>query len=349
MNGSIHTGGPEQDPSRFGDAIRSVAQLSVAQLHCLRIDVDQKRLINIPTDQLEAVMQSDDGELWVDIEAAQPEDFRQLLEQLPLHPLILEDCIDPHRSSRFSTFDHSLHFEFPVSATHTSDAYLSVICVPGMLITIRTTRIPEIEELLERLDDQALLSEGTKAALLYTILDTLGDSLVEAAREARSQIRELSLAMDRSARAVEIDEIIAIKRQLQDIATIAEEQLFCIRSLVPVETNALAIANQRDYFRDAVRNYETALRLINRYESRTIELHQQYMLALQMRTESRIRILTILSAICMPLTLIAGVYGMNFTEMPELNSEFGYPLTIAVMFAIATGQLVFFYKRGWFR
>ena len=78
------------------------------------------------------------------------------------------------------------------------------------------------------------------------------------------------------------------------------------------------------------------------------ELQQQHASYLQARTETRIRILTILSSICMPLTLIAGIYGMNFAQMPELRSFWGYPVTLALMFTIAVGQLWFFYKRGWF-
>ena len=57
----------------------------------------------------------------------------------------------------------------------------------------------------------------------------------------------------------------------------------------------------------------------------------------------------ILSAICMPLTLIAGIYGMNFNRMPELKATWGYPATLIAMALIVIGQLWFFYKRGWFR
>ena len=82
---------------------------------------------------------------------------------------------------------------------------------------------------------------------------------------------------------------------------------------------------------------------------RPAELQQQYHLSLQSRTDARIRTLTILSSICMPLTLIAGIYGMNFEMMPELDESWGYPVTLSLMGLIAGGQLVFFYRQGWFR
>jgi magnesium transporter len=59
------------------------------------------------------------------------------------------------------------------------------------------------------------------------------------------------------------------------------------------------------------------------------------------------KVLTIFSAIMLPLTFIAGVYGMNFDNMPELHSRYGYLGTLAVMGVVAVGMLIFFWRRGW--
>ena len=253
-------------------------------------------------------------EVWIDIQAPHPNDFRPFLEQLNLHPLIMEDCLDPYRSSRFSSFEKSLHFEFSVFTGKAVDDYLSVVCIPRMLITIRTTQMPAFDGLLRDLESQMQLNAGTKSALLHAILNALGDRLIQAAIGCRDKIRSLSRSMDDNADAVVIDEVISVKRRLQDIATIAEDQLYCVRGLVAIDSDALSIADQRNFLRDEVRNYETALRVLHRHEARAAELQQQYTSCLQARTESRIRVLTILSAICMPLTLIAGIYGMNFAH-----------------------------------
>jgi magnesium transporter len=335
------------DLSHLGDAIDCLATLPVGQLRCYRIDTDSRRLVAIAPLQLSEEWAEKTEEVWIDIQASQPTLFQEFLEKLELHPLIIEDCLDPYRSSRFSSYDTSLHFEFPVFATDSVDNYLSVICVPRMLITIRTTPISAVDSMLGSLDTQVRLNDGTKSALLYAILDALGDCLIHAARNGRSEIRQLSQSMDKEPGAVDVEKIISVKRRLQDITMIAEDQLYCIRALIAVDSDALPISGQRDYLRDAVRNYETALRVVHRYESRTTELHQQYFLSLQAKTETRIRILTILSSIFLPLTLIAGIYGMNFASMPELQSSWGYPATLGTMLAIAIGQLLFFYKRGW--
>ena len=61
------------------------------------------------------------------------------------------------------------------------------------------------------------------------------------------------------------------------------------------------------------------------------------------------KILTVISAIFLPLSLIAGIYGMNFIDMPELKNPVAYPVTLLLMVGIAFGMLAFFYRRGWFK
>ena len=134
-----------------------------------------------------------------------------------MHPLIIEDRLDPYRSSRFSSFQTSLHFEFPVFSKDSVDDYLSVICVPRLLVTIRTTQIRAIDRLLQDLDTDVQLNEGTKSALLYALLDRLGDRLIQAAREARGEIRRITESLDRGADDVDADEIVTVRRTLQDI------------------------------------------------------------------------------------------------------------------------------------
>ena len=340
-----------QQPStnvQLEEALSRLDPHQVEQIRCFRIGASSCRLVSITPAALAQEWATSTDDVWIDIQASHPLAFRTFLEPLDLHPLILEDCLDAQRSSRFSSYDTSLHFEVPVTIEAGQDHYLSVICLPRILITIRTAPIPEVDHVMQDLDHHLQLNAGTKSALLYAILDELTDHLVQAAADVRLKIRELFRAMDSRPESVDVEQIVAAKRIVQDICLVAEDQLFCVSSLIPVDSQALQMAPQRDYLRDAARNYEAALRVLQRYASGAAELHQQYHSSLQAKTEARLRILTILSSICMPLTLIAGIYGMNFARMPELRASWGYPVTLTAMAAIAVGQLLFFYKRGWF-
>jgi magnesium transporter len=72
-----------------------------------------------------------------------------------------------------------------------------------------------------------------------------------------------------------------------------------------------------------------------------------YMSVVGNRMNEIMKVLTIFSAIMLPLTFIAGVYGMNFEHMPELPTQYGYFAVLVIMLAVAIGMLVFFWKRGW--
>ena len=69
----------------------------------------------------------------------------------------------------------------------------------------------------------------------------------------------------------------------------------------------------------------------------------------QDRTNQRLAVLTVISAIFLPLTLLAGIYGMNFDVMPELHYRYAYPLVIGLMVAVAIGMILYFRTRGWFK
>ena len=69
----------------------------------------------------------------------------------------------------------------------------------------------------------------------------------------------------------------------------------------------------------------------------------------QDRTNQRLAVLTVISAIFLPMTLLAGVYGMNFEVMPELHFRYAYPAVLVLMVAVAAGMILYFRSRGWFK
>ena len=330
--------------------IAALQQFSTPKRRVHRIVVEHRHVVPASLQELEDAWRSSDDDLWVDLrvdgDLALLED---LLDALTVHPLIREDCLGTHRSSRFSSYERSLHFEVPLlDDDGAEERYLSVLCVPRLLVTIRSHDIRGLDAMM-RDWEEIQLHVGRKSALLHTIQDALLGRLIRAAHEARTQIHHLSRQLDETPASVDVHEILAIKRRVQAITTVAEDQLYSASSLVSVDTVAFPMSGQRDYWRDANRSYEALLRVLQRYEMRAADIHQQYVAALQTKTESRLRVLTILSAICMPLTLIAGVYGMNFVAMPETQVRWGYPATLAVMLTIALGQLWYFARHGWFR
>jgi magnesium transporter len=86
---------------------------------------------------------------------------------------------------------------------------------------------------------------------------------------------------------------------------------------------------------------------VDRFDKTIADIRQRFDMNQQEKTNHRLAILTILSAIFMPLTFIAGIYGMNFDKMPELHFPYSYPVALGVMALIAIGMYLYFRTRGW--
>jgi magnesium transporter len=109
----------------------------------------------------------------------------------------------------------------------------------------------------------------------------------------------------------------------------------------------------RPYLRDCYDHIVQVVELVETYRELTADLRDLYMSSLSNRINETMRVLTVISTLFIPLTFIAGVYGMNFDHqdspwnMPELHWYFGYPLALASMVVTAAGMLYYFYRQGW--
>jgi len=109
----------------------------------------------------------------------------------------------------------------------------------------------------------------------------------------------------------------------------------------------------RLYLRDCYDHVSQLIDLIETYRELGSDLTDVYLSSISNRTNEIMRVLTVIATIFIPLTFIAGVYGMNFNSsaspwnMPELNWFWGYPVSLVLMAVVACGQLIFFRRRGW--
>ncbi|HEU4796429.1 MAG TPA: magnesium/cobalt transporter CorA, partial [Pyrinomonadaceae bacterium] len=103
----------------------------------------------------------------------------------------------------------------------------------------------------------------------------------------------------------------------------------------------------RPFYRDVYDHLVRVVDLSESYRDLISGSLEAYLSVVSNRMNEIMKVLTIFSAIMLPLTFIAGVYGMNFDNMPELHSRFGYYATLIVMATVAIGMLIFFWRRGW--
>ena len=315
-----------------------------------RIHPDKRSEISSFEEFLRHRQESEDT-FWIDITAPSSAELNELLSPLELHPLILERCVDAAASSGLLHVGNCVlvQLALQVNWDDPERRLISIVCLQRSIVTVHAERLSPLETLPE--DLPALLGHHrlSTSAILYVMLDRVIDGSMELGLAARREVDELETAMQAEIESEQIGgTILALKRMAAHLEITLEEQHRCLTALLAMETEAFSAEGVRHYFRDAISHLEHSLRYVQGIEARLAELHQRYLLVLQGRTNDRLKILTILSAVFMPLTLITGIYGMNFHNMPEIDLPYGYPVTLVVMLGLAGGLLWFFYRRGWF-
>ncbi len=287
---------------------------------------------------------------WVDMTGPDEAALKEFLSPLRLHPLILETSLDPSAGTRIAPYEQALLIKLPTQPRwdRIDQSFLTIICLPHAVLTIHDAAVPVLTDMAKEFSTAVRFHTQSTSAVIYQILDRLIDEDMAYALEARREIDSLEEAIDREEE-LDIDKALTLKQRLARLSITFEEQHHCVTTLQAIESEFLDFKDFREYYRDSLANLEYAIRSVNRQQAHLSELRQHYMVTLQDRTNKRLRLLTIISAIFMPLTLIAGIYGMNFRHMPELEWRCGYPAVLAVMLAIAAGLLWIFHRRGWFR
>jgi magnesium transporter len=294
---------------------------------------------------------SDEVSRWIDIEAPEADKLNEFLAPLGVPQPILESSLEPSDEPELIRYEDIIYSEFPVMSREIEfqRAYVSIIVLPSILITIHMKPVSSISRLKNELSTESIFHSSMISGLLYELIVFLIRQNFHFFQDVRTQIKYLSNAIVDKPETVELGDIIEVISVVDLFIAIIEDQNYCIGSLLASESKSLGMAGQAERFKDLRDTVQNGLRTLNRYEGRVNDLHQHYMLTLQDRTNNRLRVLTIISAIFLPLTLIAGIYGMNFEHMPELDEQYSYFVILGLMCVIALGMLIFFYVRGWFK
>lgn len=294
---------------------------------------------------------SSDLLFWINVEQPVSDRMQELLSPLKLHPLVLDICLDPVPNSSVTPLPGSLVVRFPLSQDwdDVDVAVISIICLPQCIITIHEQSNHILERLSSEFAGDRQLHDTTTSAILYQILDSVIDRDMEFMLNVRRRVDELEELVEQDSNSDLIREVLTFKRRVARFVTFIEDQHRCANTLQTLESKYFSIVGLQEYMRDTISHSEHALRSVNRQEGRLNELYQHYQLSLHDKADNRLRILTIISAVFMPLSLITGIYGMNFQQMPELDWPWAYPAVVSLMLILAGGMLWNFYRRGWFQ
>jgi magnesium transporter len=298
---------------------------------------------------------------WVDVQGLGDEGIlRRLGQVFDLHPLVLEDVVNVPQRPKVEEYDEQLLLiSRMIMLNPEGEGFISeqVSFILGQhyLLTVQEEPAHDsFNPVRERIRSNKGCIRREKADyLMYTLLDAIIDGFFPVLESYGELIEDLEDEVVANPTRQTLEKIHRLKRELLMLRRAIWPQRDAINSLIR-DGSDLISEGVRIYLRDCYDHAVQVLDMVETYRELASSLMDVYLSSVSNRMNEVMKLLTVISTIFIPLTFVAGVYGMNFdTEkspwnMPELSWYYGYPLCWAVMVAIALSLVYYFYRKGWF-
>lgn len=285
---------------------------------------------------------------WVDIRINDHEELADYFQKWNLKPEEL-DCIEHPESNPFSnSFEGVIILNLSISNTtdiYKTD-YLSVILLDKLVITVT----PHNSDLFNNrnLSTYSEKKYPSVSNFLFYILTVKILALSNVNMSiARTRLQAIEQLLITDPEELSSGDLMSCERDIDELSDIIEDQYVGFGIVASLSAANLSEGDLQQ-IRNAIKGFEPLDKAMLRLEKKAESLRLQFMLIQQEKSTRKINVLTIIQAIFVPLTFIAGVYGMNFVIMPELNFQYGYLLVWMVFIGMASGLLIYFYRKGWF-
>jgi len=294
---------------------------------------------------------------WIEAARVSKDDVAAIADAMELESEVREQLCKDSRTNRVFIEQGTMLLEFPCAVDVDTDPhpYVSILARLDTLVTVLRNHDAEATRLHEKLRPHLEAGEPATQVVAAHLLEGLVGDTMELFAALRAEADDLMSRVLAAPLRVPMKEIQGISRRIQHAALSAEDQLFSTDSLIANLGGADQFKNLVAMLGVIQKQLDHVLSLATRLAEQLRSTHNHAASARDDLTSDRLRLLTVISAVFLPLNLIAAIYGMNFEggadhpwNMPELQWRYGYFFALGVMVAITCGLLLFFRRRGWF-
>jgi len=307
----------------------------------------------VTAEQIPELLHDQSVVMWVDMESPTAADEQVLLDVFNFHPLTVEDCRENRHYPKVEEFPGYIYFIVHGVRADTSPDRFNTIELDGFLgpnyvITYHHDMFRSINNVKQLLRTSPIACQRGSAFLLHQILDQVVDYYSPVLDDFDQRIDELeeTIFTLKEPNNEILVQIMDLKRSVLRLRRISNKQMDIMLRMSRGEFHLIP-EEMRPFYRDVYDHIVRVTDLAESYRDLISGSLEAYLSVVSNRMNEIMKVLTIFSAIMLPLTFIAGVYGMNFDNMPELHSRYGYFGALIVMIVIAVGMLIFFWRRGW--
>jgi len=309
--------------------------------------IDSKRLKSVE----EFSIVEDESTLWLDIIGLKnPDTVRKISDLFKIHPLAQEDILNISQIPKVEEYEGYI-FTVTKNVFFNEEGQLdteqiSILLINNYVITFQEYDTDSFKHIHERLKDSVSLRKHGALELFYSLIDSVVDNYFLVLESIGDEIDSVEDKLLENPNKEILGSIYHLKRELVYIRNI----LWPTRNL----TSSLARGEfvQIDerislYFRDIYDHVIQMIDIVETYRDICSGMLDTYLSSVGSKTNEVMKILTIFSTIFIPLTFLAGVYGMNFIYFPELNWKYGYLIFWVISGLITAFMIRFLRKKGW--
>lgn len=289
---------------------------------------------------------------WIDIEGIHNKDIlNQIGSKFELHPLVLEDIWNTRQRPKLEEQDLAMVIilnSIYLNNTEVKTSQISLILSEDIVISFREKGTNGLEPIRERIrNSQGKIRSSGSDYLTYTLIDAIVDKYLVVLEELGIKIEELEDKLIDEPEREDLELIQELKKEMIFLRKIVwpliqiDNKLIRIRSDFIKESTEIYLKDVYDHLTQVIDEIEVLRDMLS-------SMLDVYMTSASNKMNEVMQVLTIVATIFIPLTFIAGIYGMNFEYMPELQIKMAYPVIMFVMFLIAVGMLMYFKWKDWF-
>lgn len=272
--------------------------------------------------------------------------------QIGVHPLTLEDIVNTDQRPKMEDYDDYLFMVLKMiswseDGKGVKAEQLSLILKPGMVLSFQEQRGDVFDPIRERLRcGKGRVRKQGADYLAYGLIDSVVDHYFLCLEQIGEQIDFLQ------------EELVGNpdKGTLQKLHRLKREMIFLRRAIWPLREvingllrgeSPLFAASTLVYLRDVYDHTIQVIDTVETFREMLSGMMDIYLSSISNRMNEIMKVLTVIATIFMPLTFIAGVYGMNFKYMPELDWRWGYPASLVLMLVIGVAMGIYFHRKKW--
>jgi len=281
-----------------------------------------------------------------------PQAIEELGGKFDFHSLVLEDIVNTGHRAKFDDWDDYLFLivkslSYDEQTTLVMPGHISIICSADTVFSFQESGPDLFTSVRERIrSGKGRIRKKKADYLVYSLLDTIVDGYYSLLEKIGDRIEELEESI------LEHDTREAFQRihELQREMTVIRKSIWPMRDIVSrLEKNEwLVVDNTRYYLRDVYDHAIQSIEIVETFREMLSNLHEVALSFNSNKMNEIMKVLTIIATIFIPLTFIAGVYGMNFKYMPELEWRWGYFAVLFFMFLVGSLMGYYFKIKKWF-